>query len=206
MFSIIIDPDRTRTVYLSACSGIYKSENAGALFHKINGIPNEARRTRVLMQDPENREVVYAGTTEGLYKTLNAGRTFRRMTDASVIVNDVFVDPRDSKHVLLATDRGGVLASHDGGETFAASNTGISERKVEALLVDRSNAQRLYAGVVNDKNYGGVFVSADGGKSWSQTGEGLDGRDVYALAQTKDGTVLAGTNEGIFVLDPPVRR
>jgi hypothetical protein len=25
-------------VYLSACSGIYKSENAGALFHKIQGI------------------------------------------------------------------------------------------------------------------------------------------------------------------------
>lgn len=203
VFSIIVDPDRTRTVYLSACSGIYKSENAGLLFHKIHGIPNEARRTRVLMQDPENRQVVYAGTTEGLYKTLDGGRTFRRMTDPSVIVNDVFVDPRDSRHVLLATDRGGVLASRDGGVTFEASNTGISERKVEALLVDRSNAQRLYAGVVNDKNFGGVFVSADGGKSWAQAGQGLDGRDVYVLAQTRDGEVLAGTNEGIFALHEP---
>lgn len=203
VFSIIIDPDHSRTVYLSACSGIYKSENAGALFHKIHGIPNEARRTRVLMQDPENRDVLYAGTTEGLYKTLNAGRTFTRMTDPSVIVNDVYVDPRDPKHVLLATDRGGVLASRDGGETFAASNAGISERKVAALLVDRNNPQRIYAGVVNDKNYGGVFVSTDGGKSWSQAGHGLDGRDVYALAQTRDGAVLAGTNEGIFALDPP---
>ena len=62
------------TVYLSACSGIYKSENAGLLFRKIQGIPSEARRTRVLMQDPENREVVYAGTTEGLYKTVNGGQ------------------------------------------------------------------------------------------------------------------------------------
>lgn len=203
VFSIIIDPDRTKTVYLSACSGIYKSENAGALFHKIHGIPNEARRTRVLMQDPENREVVYAGTTEGLYKTLNGGRTFRRMTDADVIVNDVFVDPRDSKHVLLATDRGGVLVSHDGGESFAQSNTGISERKVEALLVDRGDPLKLYAGVVNDKNFGGVFVSGDGGKTWSQAGAGLDGRDVYVLAQTKDGTVVAGTNDGIFELDSP---
>ncbi len=202
VFSIIIDPSRTRTVYLSACSGIYKSENAGLLFHKIHGIPNEARRTRVLTQDPENREVVYAGTTEGLYKTRDAGRTFRRMTGADVIVNDVFVDPRDPNHVLLATDRGGVLASNDGGETFTASNTGISERKVEALLVDRSNPERLYAGVVNDKSYGGVFVSADGGKTWSQDGQGLDGRDVFVLAQTKDGAVLAGTNEGIFLLDP----
>ncbi len=34
------------------------------------------------------------------------------MTGPDVIVNDVFVDPRDSNHVLLATDRGGVLASN----------------------------------------------------------------------------------------------
>ena len=56
---------------------------------------------------------------------------------------------------------------------------------------------------MNDKNYGGVFVSNDGGAAWQQIGDGLDGRDVFALAQTKDGTVLAGTSHGIFVLDPP---
>ena len=203
VFSIIIDPERTKTVYLSACSGIYKSENAGLLFRKIQGIPTEARRTRVLMQDPENREVVYAGTTEGLYKTENGGRTFQRMTGADVVVNGVYVDPRDSKRVLLATDRGGVLASQDGGETFTGSNEGVSERKVAALLVDRDDPTRMYAGVLNDKNFGGVFRSTDGGASWQQVDEGLDGRDVFALSETKDGTVLAGTSHGIFVLDPP---
>jgi photosystem II stability/assembly factor-like uncharacterized protein len=203
VFSIIVDPDHPRIVYLSACSGIYKSTTAGERFYKIQGIPTEARRTRVIIQDPENREVVYAGTTEGLYKTVDGGRTFQRMTDPDVIVNDVFVDPRDSNHVLLATDRGGVLASNDGGVSFVESNHGISERKVEALLVDRRNPNRLYAGVVNDKTYGGVFISDDGGAAWQQTGAGLDGRDIYALAQTGDGSVVAGTSHGIFVLDPP---
>ena len=203
VFSIIIDPVRTRTVYLSACSGIYKSEDAGLLFHKIQGIPTEARRTRVLMQDPQNPEVVYAGTTEGLYKTVNGGRSFHLMTGSDVVVNGVYVDPRDPKHVLLATDRGGVLASQDAGETFRQSNDGLSERKVAALLVDRDDPMRLYAGVVNDKNFGGVFRSTDGGTSWQQLAQGLDGRDVYALSQTKDGTVVAGTSHGIFILDPP---
>ncbi len=201
VFSIIVDPERTHIVYLSACSGIYKSENAGLLFHKIQGIPSEARRTRSLMQDPENREVVYAGTTEGLYKTVNGGRTFKRMTDADVIVNAVYVDAEDSTRVLLATDRGGVLESEDGGATFTPSNQGISERKVAALLVDRDHPQRLFAGVVNDKNFGGVFRSTDAGAHWEQLGSGLDGRDVFALAQTNDGTIVAGTGHGIFVLD-----
>jgi photosystem II stability/assembly factor-like uncharacterized protein len=203
VFSIIVDPVHPKTVYLSACSGIYKSEDGGVLFHKIEGIPSEARRTRSLMQDPENRDVVYAGTTEGLYKTENGGRTFQRMTDSYVVVNDVYVDPADSNRVLLATDRGGVLTSNDAGATFTPSNRGVSERKVAALLIDRSDPKLLYAGVVNDKMYGGVFRSNDGGAHWEQLGTGLDGRDVFSLAQTKDGAVVAGTGHGVFVLDPP---
>jgi len=203
VFSIILDPDRPNTVFLSACSGIYKSLNGGLRFRKIEGIPSTARRTRVLRQDPANREVVYAGTTEGLYKTVDGGKTFRRLTGPDAIVNDVFVDPRDSNHVSMATDRGGVMVSTDGGVTFAASNEGISERKVTALLVDRDDPMHLFAGVANDKSYGGVFVSTNGGSAWRQIGAGLDGRDVFALAQAKDGTVLAGTSSGIFVLDPP---
>jgi photosystem II stability/assembly factor-like uncharacterized protein len=207
VFSIIVDPEHPHTVYLSACSGIYKSENAGVLFHKIQGIPSDARRTRSLMQDPEKRDVVYAGTTEGLYKTKNAGKTFERMTESDVVVNAVYVDPIDSNRVLLATDRSGVLVSGDGGATFAPSNQGISERKVAAVLVDRNNPEVLYAGVVNDKKYGGVFRSSDGGAHWDQLGTGLDGRDVFALAETKDGRVVAGTSHGVFMLeaagDPP---
>jgi len=201
VFSIIVDPERPKIVYLSACSGIYKSLNGGQFFRKIQGIPSEARRTRSLMQDPEKREVVYAGTTEGLYKSLNGGGSFRRMTGADVVVNDVYVDPADSNRVMLATDRGGVLTSDDGGVTFKPSNRGISERKVAALLVDSNDPERLYAGVVNDKSYGGVFRSTDAGAHWEQLGAGLDGRDIFALAQTKDGSVVAGTAHGIFVLD-----
>jgi hypothetical protein len=38
--------------------------------------------------------------------------------------------------------------------------------------------------------------------SKSATG-GLDGRDVFALAESPDGTILAGTNHGIFALAKP---
>lgn len=199
VFSILLDPERPRTVYASACSGIYKSMNGGELFRKIQGIPSTARRTRVLKQDPSNRAVVYAGTTEGLFKTVNGGRTFQRMTGPDVIINDVYVDPADPQRVLLATDRSGVLASANGGASFTASNHGISQRKVAALLVDAGNPQRIFAGVVNDKAYGSAFVSSDGGAEWQQMAAGLDGRDVFALGQSPKGTLLAGTNDGLFV-------
>ena len=201
VFSIVVDPGKPSIVYASACSGIYKSENAGELFRKIQGIPSTARRTRVLRQDPVHRNTVYAGTTEGLYKTVDGGKTFQRTTGPDVIVNDVYVDPVDTQRVLLATDRGGVLLSTDGGVSFAPANRGFSGRKVEALLVDSTNPSRVFAGVVNDKSYGSIFVSSDGGTGWKQFADGLDGRDVFVLAEAPDGTVLAGTNSGIFALE-----
>src|SRR5580658_2837206 len=201
VFSIIIDPTAPNVVYTSACSGIYRSDSAGELYHKIQGIPMTARRTRVLMLDPTNRNTVYAGTTEGLYKTLDGGATFRRMTGPDVIVNDVYVDPKSPQHVLLATDRSGVLESEDAAATFKASNGGFSQRQVASVLVDAKTPQTILVGVVNDKSYGGVFLSHDGGASWSQQSSGLQGRDVFSLSQSADGVILAGTNAGIFRWD-----
>ena len=199
VFSIIIDPTAPQTVYTSACSGIYKSDNGGELYHKIQGIPSTARRTRVLMQDPVDHSMVYAGTTEGLYRTSSAGTNWTRLTGPDVIINDVYVDPKNPRHVLLATDRSGVLLSNDQAVTFAGSNRGFSQRQVVALANDAKDPNRFYAGVVNDKMYGGVFTSGDGGHSWQQQSQGLDGRDVFSLAESADGTLLAGTSHGIFV-------
>lgn len=201
VFSIIIDPSRPSVVYASACSGIYRSDNGGNLFRKVQGIPSTARRTRVLLRDPVNRDIVYAGTTEGLYKTMNGGSGWTRTTGPDLIINDVYVDPKNPQHVLLATDRSGVLVSQDAGATFASSNSGFSQRQVASLLIDSKQAGKLYAGVVNDKSYGGVFVSEDSGKTWKQQSNGLDGRDVFDLAETSDGVIVAGTSHGIFRFD-----
>jgi len=197
VFSIIIDPKQPQTVYTSACSGIYKSENGGEEYKKIQGIPSTARRTRVLMQDPTNQSIVYGGTTEGLYRTTTAGTNWSRLTGPDVIINDIYIDPKNNQHVLLATDRSGVLMSNDQAASFKPSNAGFSQRQVSALIVDNKNPQTIYAGVVNDKIYGGVFISNDSGKSWQQSSNGLDGRDVFSMSQAPDGTLLAGTGHGI---------
>ncbi|MGI4829147.1 MAG: WD40/YVTN/BNR-like repeat-containing protein [Janthinobacterium lividum] len=201
VFSIIVDPQKPNIVYASACSGIYKSSDAGDLFHKVQGIPSAARRTRTLEQDPENLQTVFAGTTEGLYRTLDAGEKWERLTPDDMIVNDVYVDPTNAQHVLLATDRGGVYRSEDGGTTFEPSNNGFSARQITAFAVDAQAADTLYVGVVNDKKTGGVFQSTDGAVHWQQQSEGLGGRDIFSLVSLTDGTLLAGTGHGIFRLN-----
>lgn len=198
VFSIIIDPVVPSTLYASACSGIYKSDSSGGSFRKVQGMPFSARRTRVLMQDPTHRNVVYAGTTEGLWKTEDSGATWRRTTRPNIIVNDVLVDPARPAHVMVATDRSGVLDSQDSAESFVPSNRGFAHRQVTSLVLDRDDSSTIYAGLINDKEFGGVFVSHDSGANWKQMNAGLDGRDVFVIRQAPSGELVAGTNGGVM--------
>jgi photosystem II stability/assembly factor-like uncharacterized protein len=200
VFSIIVDPKDPSVVYASACSGIYKSQNGGEKFQKVQGIPSTARRTRVLMQDPQNLNIVFAGTTEGLFRTGDSGATWIRTTGPEIIVNDVYVDPSNTNRVLIATDRGGVLASNDGGYSFLPTNNGFSARQITSYIGDATQPANIYVGVVNDKAWGGVFFSDNGGLTWSQRSAGLNGQDVFSLGQASDGTVLAGTAHGLYRL------
>ena len=200
VFSIIIDPKIPSTVYASACSGIYKSLNSGELFARIKGIPHSAIRTRVLKQDPRRPWIVYAGTTGGLWKTLDSGSKWELYSAPDVTVNDILIDPRNPERVLLATDRGGILASNNGFDDYDTSNRGFAHRTIGAMMTDRGNPARLYVGIVNDKELGGFFTSDDAGKGWKLWNKGLNERDVFALQQAGNGEIFAGTNHGIFYL------
>ena len=71
---------------------------------------------------------------------------------------------------------------------------------IGGVVVDHKDANRLYVGVVNDKDRGGFFLSDDGGQSWRQSNRGLDDRDILSLQQADSGVIFAGTNHGIFYL------
>ncbi|HVP56066.1 MAG TPA: transcriptional regulator [Candidatus Eisenbacteria bacterium] len=200
VFSIIVDPRTPSRVYASACSGIYKSDNAAELFHRVQGLPHSAIRTRVLKQDPVRSSIVYAGTTGGLWKTTDGGSKWTLVSSADVVVNDILIDPRNPERVLLATDRGGVLASNDGFTKYKPSNRGFSHRMVGAVITDNKDPNRLYVGIVNDKVHGGLFTTEDVGKTWLQVSRGLGDRDVLSLQQADNGVIFAGTNHGIFFL------
>lgn len=203
IFSMVIDWSNPNTIFASACSGIYRTDSGGAAWRKIQGIPHTARRTRVLRQDPKNAAIVYAGTTEGLWKTESGGASWRRITSARLIINDIVIDPRDPRRLLLGTDRAGVLESLDGGENFQARNYGFAHRQVSRAAFD-PRAGRLYVAVLHDKEYGGIFASS-AGREWEQLGAGLEDRDVFALiyaAGPGGGRLLAGLKDGMMAWDP----
>jgi photosystem II stability/assembly factor-like uncharacterized protein len=182
IFSIHVNPDRREMVFASACSGIYRSDNAGDSWRKLIGIPGTHRRTHILAQDPRASETIYAGTTLGLFKSADEGRTWRHLTFEQV--NAMVFDPDDPRTLYLATEHAGVLKSNDAGETVHPVNIGFANHNLTQITGD---GQRLYASSAYEGLYGGVFISNDGGLDWIlQANEhALLGRNLNSLAATR---------------------
>ncbi|HEY8460491.1 MAG TPA: YCF48-related protein [Blastocatellia bacterium] len=125
------------------------------------------------------------------------------MTAANVVINAVAVHPDRPDRVFLGVDDGGVLISVNGGESYEASNAGFINRQVRAVVADKAQRGRVYAGVIFDRANGGVFISDDGGRAWRQSMTGMGVRDVFSLYQSDSNpaTIYAGTNNGLFRSD-----
>ncbi len=205
IFAIHIDRSNPDVVLMSACSGIYRSRDASETWSKIQGIPYTSRRTHVIYQHPARPEVIFAGTTEGLWLSADNGKpeSWRRMTSPRVIVNAIAIHPDRPNRVLIGADDVGVLISEDGGESYESSNAGFINRQVRAVIADKTERGRVYAGVIFDRANGGLFISEDGGVTWSQSMNGMGARDVYSLYQpdSNPATIYAGTNHGLFRSD-----
>lgn len=195
VMTLTVDRWDPRTIYATACSGIYRSVDGVTRWEKLMGIPYSSRRTRAFSQSGNDADLLLAGTTEGLWMSEDRGGTWRLVTSRELVVNALLVQPGGT--ILLGTEGAGVLRSPDRGRTWFASNTGFSERFVARLLFDRAG-RRLFVAVWG---HGGVFVTSGVSGPWIHLREGLEGRQVLSLALS-DGTLLAGTDDGIFARGP----
>ena len=191
VFSIALDPHHAGRIFSSACSGIYRSENSGAAWKLLNGVPKTSRRTHVISADPERPEVLYAGTTSGLLKSMDGGAGWKQLS--SLQINSVAFSPADSRTLYLATERTGVLVTHDGGETLLPASEGILTRNAGSLIV---SGESMWMSTAYEGEQGGVFrFNPEGG--WRQAGSpavfgganiqalAADGKTVYAATESK---------------------
>lgn len=202
VFAIEIDSHKPDHVIMSACSGIYESHNAGSLFHKVQGIPSQSRRTRDIQQNPAAPNAIYAGTTEGFWRSLNGGESWMLTTSRQLEINAIAVSPQEAQTIYIGTNNYGVMISHDGGKSFVPSNEGFSGRRAYVILTDRERPGRIYATTINTATGGGFFfISNDDGATWQPSMRNMPNRLVaYSILQDRrnPNTIYLGTNLGIY--------
>ena len=198
IMSLRIDATNPERLFLSACSGIYRSENKGAQWTKLQGIPYAARRTHSILQDPLDPQTLYAATTEGLWVTRDAGETWKRTTAKDWVVNSVLVLRNGSKgsgRVILGTEAQGVVVSEDAGESFASSNEGFQHQVVKQFIADPRDLKHLL--MVMQQNGPQIMESRDAGRTWaplSLSAKQDTGKSSFLSPESVD--MLYGINAG----------
>jgi hypothetical protein len=216
--TLAIDPQSPSTVYVGASSrGVFKTVNGGATWRATNGV----RNVQALAVDPREEGRVFAGTTRGLFRSKDGGDSWQLVTTApgaptplgkwGVSDPDTFaaiaINPLNPEIVYAGIRTGGILKSSDGGDTWVASNTGLTDERIRTLAIDARDPRILYASVDLGLNSdgastgAGVFRTTDGARSWHRLGRGLTTAGVAALAIDPAGRTLFAGTHGDGVVD-----
>lgn len=162
-----IDAARNTRVFASTCSGIYRSDNGGAQWTKLQGIPYTARRSQQIVQDSRDPRTLFAATTSGLWITHDTGDSWTRTTPVNWVVNAVTLVPAapDRPPLVLLGTEAGLMVSAGSGVTFSAANSGFSHRVLEAFAALPDEPRRLLVEISSAKH--DLLETSDGGAGWS---------------------------------------
>jgi photosystem II stability/assembly factor-like uncharacterized protein len=99
-------------------TGLYRSDDSGATWRKVNNANPRPMYFSQVRIDPNDPEVVYLGGV-GLHQTTDGGKTIA--TDVAESTHDdvhaIWINPSNSNHVLIGND-GGLAASYDMAKTW----------------------------------------------------------------------------------------
>src|SRR5262249_14156934 len=102
--------------------------------------------------------------------------------------------------VYATTKTDGAFRSCDGGSTWQAINTGVTNLtmgRAAKVIIDPTNLLVLYVG---SEGGGGVYKSTDGGDHWAAVTLGLANTAVFGLAMdpTHASTLYVSGPAGVF--------
>ena len=183
--------DRSGNIWMGKEDGeLIKFENNSFTFYTdLNGLPDN--RPQFIAQD--SKGYLWIGTEKGLSKF--DGKSFTNFTKKQGLAGDLVSCIMEDKpgELLIGTDGG--LSRYD-GKSF--TNYSISQlplgNDTRSLIKDKNG--NLWMGT-----YGGGLCRFDGKSFYTYTTEqGLSDNVVTQVALTNEGSIIAGTNNGIALL------
>jgi photosystem II stability/assembly factor-like uncharacterized protein len=169
---------------------VYRSEDGGETWTKTNADKEPIGGGKWYGQiyvDPNDDHVVYVPNTP-LYRSLDGGKTWGAKgpenTAGSVHVDHhaIWIDPADSRHILLGHD-GGLAVSYDFGKTWDAFDS-LPLAQYYAIGVDMDEPYNIYGGLQDN---GSVKVPSNGPSG----------------AVTRDDWTSVGGGDGMFNVPDP---
>ncbi len=175
------EPDRVYALIEAEEGGLFRSDDGGKKWERINpswGLRQRAWYYTTLTIDPVNADVVWFPQV-AMLKTIDGGNTVRSVKGGGWDYHDVWIDPTDTRRMIVASDAG-VSLSADGGDTWIRPPIPIAQ--FYHLSVDTSTPYRVLgslqdfgtvSGPSNSLHGGGIYLS-----DWHSVGGGEAGHVV----------------------------
>ncbi|MDT7042461.1 hypothetical protein [Candidatus Nitronereus thalassa] len=200
---LVFHPADTQILFAATTVGIFRSLDGGESWtERMRGM-NEINFVVALAIDPEHHNIMYAGTSGGVYRSFDGSENWvkinnglvpgdAKMASMALGVNQLLIDPSDTKTVYAGTTKG-LFKTSNKGMSWTKIVTGLGDPYVSSLLVNPQNTLHLYMGTSE-----GIFESLDGGLNWEPRQDGLGNLNIRVLAMDpKDPKILyCGTNGG----------
>ncbi|MSQ52641.1 MAG: hypothetical protein EXR28_12210 [Betaproteobacteria bacterium] len=184
-------PTEADVIYAGTQDGPYRSLDGGEHWERL-GFPERGAVIWSLVFHPTRPEVMYAGTAPvGIYRSEDGGDTWRKLRGAQLPercamrfptrVTSIAVDAGRPDELYATLEINGVIASRDGGDTWADRSAHLIELSELPHLksplggqADNSGMLDAHAITVSSASSGtaflavrmGLFWTDDGGASW----------------------------------------
>lgn len=193
IFDLTFHPAEQNIIFIGTkSSSIWKSETRGVSWKKIvdsAAVLEPGADVYKIVVARNRPEVIYAAVFQKnkgrILKSTDGGSSFTEVyfeTEDRIGIFDIYVNPADENHVIIATGKGGLIESGDGGKTWRVRKWFTNA--LTKLIVNPRNVREMYV----LPSGGSIFKSLDGGGNWLEVKENIE----------------AGEGSAPFVSPPPV--
>jgi len=174
---IKIDPQNHTNVYLGTLSrGIWYSDNAGGSWKNILDRGNVID----MALDPQNTGVIYVILGNQVYKSIDLGEKWQAIyleERPKTQLTSLTIDPNNNLLVYLATSRGDLFKTLDGGESWQLVSK--FDSSIQKICIHPKNSNYIYLGSENQA----IYRSTNSGQTWVNLKDNVLGgsdRDIRA--------------------------
>ena len=216
VYDVAIDATtRPSTLYLTEDRGTFKSTDSGQSWTLIHSVLQNSNN-RLSMVNSTLYLLGPGDLDHNLYKSIDRGATWIQIptncpagadscgSQNSIGFSVFAVDPVNPQNIvagnmaLYRTNNEGITWTEIGHWWGDPNPTICIHPDQRAIASSRTGVGVVYVG-----NDAGVVKSTDAGKNWTNLNQNLPGALLYGVALSRDGTMIAGTQDnGVIFSDP----
>lgn len=166
--ALAVDAKDKCTAYATILNQVMKTTTCSRDWTRVYFDPRTDKAFTTLAVDWYNSEIVYAGTNDGdILRSDNGGISWRVVQRLDAVrINQIVMDPRDSRTLYAATAGSGLLKTVDGGQNWTSIRKEFDSfdgsKRANLVQLDPNNVGRIFT----VSKYG-LLLSDDAGATWT---------------------------------------